>query len=188
MISTFLYVKFISFSIYSAILHVKIKKAEDLSVKSSGEVSFNFVQVELDPFSVARSAEGEYLETKRMRNSVSPVFDDLITIKILPDELKEQTLICYVYDENRMSPRDLIGVVKLEMIDVFNSIQGKEKNFDECLKWRKGVCVIFVINDSESRSLSIVALFFSGARVRMEKFLSSHSGTKKRNEYPSNHA
>jgi Ca2+-dependent lipid-binding protein len=126
---------------------VKIKKAEDLSVKSSGYVSFNFVQVELDPFSVARSAEGEYLETRRVRNSVYPVFDDLITINILPDELKEQTLMCYVYDENKISPRDLIGVAMLEMHGLFQSIQGKEKDFDETLEWRKGVCELFIFND-----------------------------------------
>ena len=122
----------------TAVLHVKIKKAEDLSLKSSGYVSFNFVQVELDPFSVARSAEGEYYETRRVRNSISPVFDDLISINILPDELEEQTLMCYVYDENKISPRDLIGVATLEMEGIFHSIHGKEKDFDETLKWRKG--------------------------------------------------
>ena len=127
-------------------LHVKVKRAEDLSMKSSGYVSFNFVQVELDPFSVAKSAEGEYLETKRVRNSFCPVFDDLITIKILPDELKEQTLICYVYDENRISPRDLIGVANLEMRGLVQSIQGKEKQFDKTLEWRKGVCGFFILN------------------------------------------
>ena len=119
---------------------MKIKKAEDLSIKSSGYVSFNFVQVELDPFSVARSAEGDNLETRRVRNSICPVFDDLIIIKILPDELKEQTLICSVFDENRISPRDLIGVARLEMRGFVQSIQGKEKEFDKTLEWRKGVC------------------------------------------------
>ena len=126
-------------------LHVHIKSAEDLSVKSSAYVSFNFVQVELDPFLVARSAEGDYLETRRVRNSISPVFDDLITIKILPDELKEQTLMCYVYDENRISPRDLIGVANVNMSGLLNSIQGKEKDFDETLKWRKGVFVFELV-------------------------------------------
>ena len=126
---------------------MKIKKAEDLSLKSSGYVSFNFVQVELDPYSVARSAEGEYYETRKVRNSISPVFDDLISINILPDELKEQTLMCYVYDENKISPRDLIGVVTLQMGGIFHSIHEKEKDFDETLKWRKGVCGFSLIND-----------------------------------------
>ena len=128
--------------IFSAELYVKVKKAEDLSLKSSAYVSFNFVQVELDPFSVARSAEGAYLETKRVRNSVCPLFDDVITIKILPDELKEQTLMLYVYDENRISPRDLIGVATLEMHGLVKSISETERDYDETLKWRKGVGIL----------------------------------------------
>lgn len=137
----------------SAVLHVNIKEAMDLSVKSSGYVSFNFVQVELEPFSVARSDEGEKLETRRIRNNVSPVFNELITINILPDELKEQTLKCFVYDENNISPRDLIGVAILEMDELFNSINGKERDFDEKLKWRKGVGAFFLNQWSSVDSL-----------------------------------
>lgn len=123
-------------------LFVNIKRATDLSLKSSAYVSFNFVQVELDPFSAATSAMGERNETRRVRNSVCPVFNDVIRIQILPNELKKQTLICSVFDENRISPRDLIGVARLELGSVFKQIYGTEKEFSETLEWRTGVRIL----------------------------------------------
>lgn len=136
----FLFLTQYTFIIFSSgELYINVKSAENLSLKSSAFVSFNFVQVELDPFSVAASAMGERYETRRVRNSVCPVFNDVIIIKILPNELKEQTLLCYVFDENRISPRDFIGVATLELHShVFKDIYGIEKDFEETLIWRKG--------------------------------------------------
>ena len=109
-------------------------------MKSSGYVSFNFVKVELDPFSCINSCLVDRMETSHVRNSCCPVFNDVITINIHPEELKQQTLICSVYDENRISPKDLIGAVVLDLSEVFKQINGKEENFNEKLQWIKGVC------------------------------------------------
>lgn len=125
---------------------MKIIKAEDLSIKSSGYVSFNFVQVELDPFSICRRADEGSHETKRVRNSISPIFNDLISINILPDELKEQTLILYVFDANKISPRDLIGAASLDMRSLFDRINGKSEQFVENLQWRREVRVLMLIH------------------------------------------
>lgn len=114
---------------------MKIIKAEDLSIKSSGYVSFNFVHIVLDPMSASH-------ETKRVRNCISPVFNDLTVFDVKPDELKEQTLILCVFDENKTSPRDLIGSIILDMRDVFDRINGKSEQFEQSLQWRREVSVL----------------------------------------------
>ena len=112
-------------------LNVNIIRGENFPLISSSNVSFTYVVVELRPFSQKYEAKAQ---TRYVRNSVSPLFNDNINYQIQAKDLDNQTLCLSVYDINHLSAHDLIGCVKLEFVG--QKIEsGLKRFFRERLKW-----------------------------------------------------
>ena len=116
-------------------LKVNIIRGEDFPLLSSSNVSFTYVVVELRPFSQQYDAKAQ---TRYVRNSFCPFFNDTINYQIPVKDLNGQMLCLSAYDINHLSAHDLIGCVKLK-IDSRNLTSGSEKFCKETLKWEEEV-------------------------------------------------
>ena len=93
-------------------LTLDLKEARNLTAKDSSGTSDPLVVVYLDP------SKDEIFESKVVLKTLHPSFDQVFTFKkLLPDEVRRQTLIFRIYnhDRRRHSKDDFIGAVMLPL-------------------------------------------------------------------------
>lgn len=114
---------------------MNVLRGEDFPLKSSSNVSFTYVVVELQPFSQKYEAKAQ---TRYARNSISPLFNDTIHYQIPIEELQGQTLLLCVYEINHLSAHDLIGSARVNIDGDFLAT-GAERIYKENLKFEEDV-------------------------------------------------
>lgn len=104
----------VQFSLYYDIqlsmLTVHLHRASNLPAKDRQGTSDPFVVVYLSP------NKEESFQSKVMYRTLNPVFDQSFQFKRLtPDEIRRQTLILRIYDHDRFTHNDSIGMVTLPL-------------------------------------------------------------------------
>ncbi|KAJ0029300.1 hypothetical protein NQD34_004297 [Periophthalmus magnuspinnatus] len=100
-------------------LTVSIKQADSLKAMDLGGSSDPYVRVYICP------DKDKTCETKVLKNTLKPVFNEQFTFQITKASLMKSTVVMQVYDFNRFSKHNIIGEVRLQMenFDLKNVIE-----------------------------------------------------------------
>ncbi|XP_020787820.1 synaptotagmin VIII [Boleophthalmus pectinirostris] len=90
-------------------LTVGIKQADSLKAMDLGGSSDPYVRVYTCP------DKNKICETKMLKNTLKPVFNEQFTFQITKTSLMKSTVVMQVYDFNRFSKHNLIGEVRLQL-------------------------------------------------------------------------
>ncbi|KAK7916516.1 hypothetical protein WMY93_012277 [Mugilogobius chulae] len=90
-------------------LTVGIKQADSLKAMDLGGSSDPYVKVYICP------EKDKTCETKVLKNTLTPVFNEQFTFQITKDSLMQSTVVMQVYDFNRFSKHNIIGEIRLQL-------------------------------------------------------------------------
>ncbi|XP_072291005.1 synaptotagmin VIII [Eucyclogobius newberryi] len=90
-------------------LEVRIKQADSLKAMDLGGSSDPYVRVFIGP------DKDKTCETKVLKNTLKPVFNEQFTFQMTKASLMESTVVMQVYDFNRFSKHNIIGEVRLQL-------------------------------------------------------------------------
>ncbi|XP_046844677.1 synaptotagmin 1-like isoform X1 [Xenia sp. Carnegie-2017] len=94
-------------------LSVNIIEAENVPAKDLGGYSDPYIRVMILP------DKRKKFETKVQKRTLDPVYNETFVFKNIPySDIENRTLLMEVYDFDRFSGHDIIGIVKLPLIDV----------------------------------------------------------------------
>ena len=94
-------------------LSVNIIEAENVPAKDLGGYSDPYIRVMILP------DKRKKFETKVQKRTLNPVYNETFVFKNMPySDIENRTLLMEVYDFDRFSGHDIIGIVKLPLIDV----------------------------------------------------------------------
>lgn len=99
----------LEYNVTQSELTVGVKQADSLKAMDLGGSSDPYVRVYICP------DKNKTCETKVLKNTLKPVFNEQFTFQITKASLLESTLVLQVYDFNRFSKHNIIGEIRLQL-------------------------------------------------------------------------
>ncbi|XP_054269424.1 synaptotagmin-5 isoform X1 [Macrosteles quadrilineatus] len=94
-------------------LHVHLIEAHDLAGSGQGGFNDPYVKLTMSP-----EVDSRKRQTVIHRNDPNPFFDQHFKFPVSHEDLKDKTLILQVFDYDRFSRNDVVGEVRVNMLDL----------------------------------------------------------------------